>query len=228
MSPKLAPCMVKKDSKGDPAYSVTDTVEIPNKWLKKAITVAIVRGTLDIPDMALEREIINLGLLMWTEEMGLTITQVKASQNPDVIIAFMSSSQDSYFASDSSILAWSGYPQTSLQGQMHFNDDYRWSKDGAPIPAHKADPAHYPDPFDPTTFRTYNLNQTFRHEFGHILGEVHIEDCPDCVMYPYYNGKLELQPVEITRIVSKYGQNTKGLSWYKRIKAWLQYRTRHE
>lgn len=225
---EIAPCLVKRDVNGNLSFVVTNSAEIPNKWHKSAITVAIVRGTTDIPDQALEREIINLGLLTWSKEIGLQITQVKASQNPDVIISFLPRSQDSYFASDTSIIAWSGFPETSLQGQMHFCDDYIFSKDGAPIPAHIADPVHYPDPNDPTTFATINLNQTFPHEFGHTLGFVHIETCPDCIMYPYYNGKLELQPIEVQRAIAKYGPNTRGQSWYQRISAWLKYRIRHE
>jgi hypothetical protein len=225
---ELEPCILRKNPDGSLAFVVTNSIEIPNKWRKNKITVAIIRGTKDLASDALEREIINLGLLTWSKEIGLQIIQVNAAENPDVIISFMPRSEDPYFAGDGSIIAWSGYPETSLQGQMHFNDDYRFSKDGAPIKAHDADPTHYPDPNDPTMFSTINLNQTFPHEFGHTLGFVHIETCPLCIMYPYYNGLLELQPIEVTRAVAKYGPNTKGMSWYQRISTWLKYRIRHE
>lgn len=222
------PACIIRNINGNIAYSVIDTVEIPNKWRKNPITYSITRGTKDIPDEALERKIINLGVLMWEEEINIQIKPVKVTQSPDIKLSFMSSSEDQYFASDSSILAWSGYPETGYQGIMHFNDDYRWSKDGKPISAHLADPTHYPDPKDPTTFATYNLNQTFRHEFGHTLGEVHIETCPLCIMYPIYNQTLELQPIEIARIVAKYGVMSKPTSLYNRLKAWMKIRVRNE
>lgn len=221
-------CIVKTHPLSGVAFSITDDIQIPNKWRKSIITYALVRGTQDILDQSLERKIINLAILRWSEEIPLIIRPVKLKDNPDIKIIFLSSSEDSYFAGDGSILAWSGYPETSLQGQMHFNDDYRWSKDGSPIKAHLADPTHYPDPFDPTTFKTYNLNQTFFHEFGHILGEVHIQTCPACIMYPYYNDTLELQPIEITRIQDKYGLSKYSASLYKRIKDWMHLRIRNE
>jgi hypothetical protein len=221
-------CLLHKFGNLSVAYAVTDSIEIPNKWRKNTLTLAIIKGTTDIPDQAVEREIINLAVLRWQIETPLQIKMVKITDNPDIIISFLPSSQDPYFAEDSSILAWSGYPETSLQGQMHFNDDYRWSKDGLPISAHLADSIHYPDSKDPTTFRTYNLNQTFFHEFGHILGEVHIEDCPLCVMYPYYNDSLELQPIEITRIQNKYGTTSRTPNIYQRLKIWMHVRVRNE
>lgn len=224
----LEPCILRKNTDGTLQFVVTDSAEIPNKWHISTVKVAIIRGTKDIPSDALEREIINLGLLTWSKEIGIKIIQVKASENPDSIISFMPRSQDPYFVNDGNIIAWGGYPETSLQGQMHFNDDWIFSKDGNPIPAHLTDPIHYPDPKDPTMFSTINLNQTFRHEFGHVLGFVHIEDCPLCMMYPIYNGVLELQPIEITRAVAKYGPNFRGLNWYQRISAWLKYRSTHE
>jgi hypothetical protein len=221
-------CIIRKNTDGSLSFVVTDSQEIPNKWRINKIKVAIVRGTKDLASDSLEREIINLGMLTWSKEIGIELVQVSATQNPDCIIAFMPSSDDPYFKSDSAIIAWGGYPETSLQGQMHFNDDWRFSKNGNPISAHLADPVHYPDPKDPTMFATINLNQVFTHEFGHVLGFVHIETCPLCVMYPYYNGVLDLQPIEITRAVVKYGPNTRSLSWYKRISNWLKIRIRNE
>ena len=47
---------------------------------------------------------------------------------------------------------------------------------------------------------------TYRHEFGHILGLDHDPDHPDSLMYPYYGDDRILTPKDRGALIQRYGR----------------------
>jgi len=184
--------------------------EIPNKWDRTIVTYSVLRGTEDIAGDAIERKIINLAMTSWELYIPLVLKYVKASEDPDIRIEWVPAAEDSYFGKDSGILAYAGFPKTSYQGVLRFNDDKIWSVDGLGQP--------YVRPEDGVTImrKTYNGNQTAGHETGHLLGSVH-SDQPNDLMYPYYNGTIMPTTIDSQRIQLKYGVRQWEGDWFTRI-----------
>lgn len=213
-------------TRSDISFLGTDDT-LPNKWMKKIVRYAVARGTKDVPSSSLYYKAVNLAMTTWELECKLILKRVSVLDNPDIIVKWVPGSDDPYFGSDSSTLAWGGYPQTQFQGQLVLNDDKVWSMNGLSIDAATYTAITGKAVADPNNrFKTYNMNQTLRHEIGHLLGLPHSVGCPLCLMNPTYNGTLDPQPDDIARIQAKYGKRSFVGDWYYILKKWLSIRSK--
>ena len=200
----------------------TPHYEYPKKWEKPVVTYAVIRGTEDLPGDSMEVLAMNLAMTTWDFEIPLTMKVVKKTEKPDITLEFQDSENDKFLKKNDNVLAYAYFPGTEKEGTIVFNDEHLWSLHGEPIPA----------PYDPsgkTKMKTYNLLHTLIHEIGHSLGLSHSHGISykDTVMYPYYNGQLDLDEYDIQRITEKYGSR----QWphpihYIRMKNWLKHRIR--
>jgi len=185
--------------------------EWKRKWIPTngIVTYAVINTSNDKSIQTWENRALAISLRTW----GLRITDIKFRRervNPktaDIIMKFDSPTTNDYFKNRPNVLAYAYFPgQGKISGDVTFNDQYIWSRDGLPVSAHLADPINYPDSNTRVEFRTYNIIQTLTHEIGHSLGLRHNVDCQDCMMFPYYNGYVTLHSNDIKRIQSFYGR----------------------
>ncbi len=183
---------------GSLAFDSAPISEYPERWHKSIVTYCLLKGTADIPDQHEISVGVALQLQTWQDEIPINFLRVKASQSPDVSFAWVDGKTDPVINGNDSIMAYSSYP-TAAGNPIHinFNDDLNWS-------------------FSGTNFQWNPLN-TILHEFGHALGLVHSPDDANSIMYPMYNGKIELDPLDISRIQAKYGKRTWAAGAYLRI-----------
>ena len=190
--------------------------ELNAKWNGQELTYSIINYT---PDFDKLRTALNLAMTSWDIEIPIKLKYVK--DNSDITLEF--STTDKYFTDSPGVLAYAYFPDSgSLSGKIVFNDNYLWSIDGKPITALEyikrtgkmvTNMANM--------FATYNILHTLIHEIGHSLGLVHSNYKED-IMYPFYNGVIELSNNDILRITNKYGKSGNN----KRIKEWLKMRLR--
>ena len=181
------------------------------KWDSGIVSYGVIRkSTKSKAIMDWEDRALTIALRTW----GLRIKNIKFRRQrnidlnnpPDIILRFRKRDEDSLFKEKPSVLAYAYFPTSSpIGGDITFNDDYIWSKDGKSVSAHEYDPVTYPDPTDTTTLRTWNIMHTLIHECGHALGLKHNMECSDCIMYPYYNAMVTLHDNDIERIQNFYG-----------------------
>lgn len=194
-------CVIKSESSGRISYSTTIS-EYPQRWQKNIITYAILKETTDIPDGHEVVIAINAALSTWSAEIPIKFKRVTNGATADITYEWVDGNTDPIIKGDNSILGYSGYPD-GLDSPIHvkFNDNINWS-------------------FTGTNFQ-YNPNNTILHETGHVLGLVHSPDCTTCIMNPYYNGVIDLDPVDIQRIVTKYGARNLPNTIYLALKSAL-------
>ena len=173
-------CVAKASTNGI-AFQGLVSDPIPNKWKKNTITYCVARGSNDIKDDNIEKWIINLAFTSWGIDLDLKFDKVRVDQPHDFDIRWVTKAEDPYFTSDS-ILAYCGYPQTKYQGILRFNDDVIWTPDGSSLTSEQFTALTGRPSVKGSTYKTYNANQTARHELGHVLGAVHMENCPECIM----------------------------------------------
>jgi len=158
------------------------------------------------------QRIFALSFLTWGKEIkNIKFRQRrKVGADADIPINFVPRDDDELFKSSPGVLAYAYFPtpNSPVGGDMVFNDDYYWTWNGAGVNANLVDPKHYPDPNTKVKIKTYNVQHTGTHELGHALGLRHNTGCGDCVMYPYYNGKVWLDNNDIERIRTFYGKRS--------------------
>lgn len=164
----------------------------------RIVTYAIGRKSKDIPMHYAEVKAINLAVLKWQVEANITFKQVSLTQSPDITFDFIDPTTDNIMKTDSTIMGYSGFPGTDLQGHVKLNDNLNWG-------------------WQSVNF-SYNVNNTLTHEFGHAIGMEHTPECPRCIMYPVYNGVTELGTDDIIQVTTAYGVRTWANGWYARIK----------
>ena len=200
--------------------------EISNKLKAKdgsnTIKYFIANETEDIRGISQEKIIIAHALRAWEYYIPLKFTRIKNEEQADIKIYFRT--DDPYWKDRPSVLAYAGYPEMGLHGIVVFNDKYMWSLLGEPVPAWTIDPINYTKD-NPTTFKTYILEQTLRHEFGHTLGLPHDKIHSDAVLGPFYSvTKIRLDTTEgsdVDRIQKKYGKRRWISQW--RMWRWRRY-----
>jgi len=185
--------------------------EWPYKWEKTELTYSIKNSTQDFDKLRLA---LNLAMTTWDIEIPIKLKFVP--DGGDITLEF--SDDDPYFTQSPGVLAYAYFPGTArYSGRIVFNDLYLWSIDGKPISAAEytkrtGKQVQYQD----ATYKTWNIMHTLIHEIGHSLGLTHSESNTD-VMFPYYNGVLDLSKNDISRIQAKYGKSTPA----QRLKNWL-------
>lgn len=172
----------------------------------------VVTWKLDVPNDDMQpynvARIIQLAFMAW----GLHTKAIRfrrmrrPSADVDIPIQFLPKEQDQLFKDQPNVLAYAYFPNkfSKLGGDMVFNDDYIWSRDGKGINAHLVDPQNYPDPNTKVLLKTYNLQHTACHEIGHAIGLKHAVNCPECMMHPYYNEQVWPQANDLERIQGIY------------------------
>lgn len=120
----------------------------------------------------------------------------------DVTIDFIE--PDSYMTGN--VLAWGGYPNGSLRGQMKLNNKYTWL-DGFNKTGYELSMLgiSLPGMTDAGVYQTYNTRQTVKHEFGHVLGLDHDTEPLSVMGAIYHVLNLMFSLVSLQALDNKYG-----------------------
>ncbi len=187
------------------------------KWAEgETVTWKLEKPSNDFNDQYNVHRIFALCFMAWKMHIkDIKFRSIRRSTaDADIPINFVPKNDDALFKERNGVLAYAWFPGKSLQGgDMVYNDDYIWTADGKSVNAHEADPTNYPDPNTRVRIRTYNLQHTGTHELGHALGLRHAENCPQCVMHPYYNEQVQPQENDVERIQGFYGQRNLPAFW---------------
>ncbi len=178
------------------------------KWEGPIVTWKLDRKNDDLQPYNVQR-ILTLAFMAWgLHTKGIRFRLMRRSTaDVDIPISFLKKEEDQLFKDRPGVLAYAYFPTKSSQigGDMVFNDDYIWSRDGKGINAHLVDPDNYPADTK-VLIKTYNLQHTGCHEIGHAIGLKHAGNCPECVMHPYYNEEVWPQPYDLERVQGIYGK----------------------
>lgn len=181
-----------------PTTSPTPIVEYQGKWAKSILKFAVVKASKDLPDTHETVIAVKLCLQNYSDNIPIQFILVSQTENPDLTYEWVDGANDGVIKGDNGIVAYSGFPDSSGSViHIRFNDSLNWS-------------------FRGTNFQFNPLN-TITHETGHAMGLVHSPDCPKCIMYNFYNGVIDLAPLDISRLQGKYGIKTWANGVYQRI-----------
>jgi len=191
----------------------------PNKFVDRNgktrefgyVTYKVLNGSRSFPDDTFEETALKVALRQW----GLRTKTIrfKRERDPnktaDIILQFKRKEDDKYFKERPSVLAYAYFPTNAeIGGDITFNDDYIWSSKGGSMSGKEAKEKGLVDPRTPdgNQLKCYNIIHTLIHECGHAIGLKHNTQCNDCIMFPYYNGKVTLNENDVERIQKFYGK----------------------
>ena len=142
-------------------------------------------------------------------ETDLVIHQKRrGTAEADIVVTFQGGKDNTFFKNRKSTLAYAYGASTGIGGDITFNDDHIWTLDGKPITAMDAWERGLIQGYDDPTnlIKTYDAQHTGTHEGGHSLSMAHINDCKDCVMFPYYNKQRKFQSNDLAILHRFYGK----------------------
>ena len=160
------------------------------RWSKTNLTWNIRLGPTRYSYDAVRQEI-SLALDMWAKETRLTFQEVSPQARADLEIYFFRGEHgDGYpFDGSGSILAHAFFPGSGRGGDVHFDDDERWSKERI------------------INKEVTSIFAVAVHEFGHSLGLSH-SSVEGSLMFPWYSGvpqDLHLPKDDLNAIRQLYG-----------------------
>lgn len=220
-------CSLEEEQDGQVSHiEQKEQYEWPHKWDKDVITYAIIVKSKDAGILSKQRRVIGFCLSTWALYIPIKFKRVKKTQNPDIVFYFVDNLNTHHIdgipddllrftqkklKDKPTVLAFAGYPKTSMQGIIVVNDfGYNWdTKD------------HYKK-----GKKYHNLVNVLIHEPGHTLGLSHDTTNPgDDMMDPIYNNMTALSDHDIYRIRKRYGTRIFS-SWQKfaRLKDFMTYR----
>nr|3V96_B Chain B, Stromelysin-2 [Homo sapiens]4ILW_D Chain D, Stromelysin-2 [Homo sapiens]4ILW_F Chain F, Stromelysin-2 [Homo sapiens] len=157
------------------------------KWRKTHLTYRIVNYTPDLPRDAVDSAI-EKALKVWEEVTPLTFSRLYEGE-ADIMISFAVKEHGDFYSFDGPghSLAHAYPPGPGLYGDIHFDDDEKWTEDASGT----------------------NLFLVAAHELGHSLGLFHSANT-EALMYPLYNSFTELAQFRLSQddvngIQSLYG-----------------------
>lgn len=185
-----------KDGKTYQVYLRTDNPDISSLTTE----LRLIRGALEEYQRRLPYKI----NVFTTLEYPLTILDV------DATIDFIE--PDSYMTGN--VMAWGGYPNGSLRGQMKLNNKYAWldgfNRTGAEL---RKLGIILPNMDDTRSYQTYNVRQTVKHEFGHLLGLDHDTDEGSVMGAIYDVLRIMLKATSLQSLDNKYGLRSLPSRW---------------
>ena len=157
------------------------------------VTYKVINESQHFPNSKFEDKALTIALRQWglrTKE--IRFKRIYDDKKADIEMRFVRKEDDKMFRDRPTTLAYAYFPTKNIiGGDITFNDSVVWSIDGNPKNAHEVDPVNYPADTK-TKIRTYNIIHTLLHECGHAIGLKHQAACNECIMFPYYNGKVNL------------------------------------
>uniref|UniRef100_A0A8C5L6J6 Stromelysin-1 n=1 Tax=Jaculus jaculus TaxID=51337 RepID=A0A8C5L6J6_JACJA len=157
------------------------------KWWKTQLTYRIVNYTPDLSREAVDAAI-GKALRVWEEVTPLTFSRIYEGE-ADIMVSFEIGEHEDFYPFDGpgQSLAHAYPPGPGFYGDIHFDDDEKWTEDTSGI----------------------NLFLVAAHELGHSLGLFHSTNT-EALMYPVYNlsqdmSVFHLSQDDIDGIQSLYG-----------------------